>query len=372
MSRDMVLDSDPQKTLQQSESALRIQALSHRYSPKSAQILTNVELDLKEGQIAGLLGPSGSGKSTLLRCIAGFEQILEGEIFVQGERMASADGRIHLDPGARKLGMVFQDFALFPNLSARENIQFGLKGKKEKDSFLDRLIEILEVGPFLERYPHQLSGGQQQRVAIARALAPKPKLLLLDEPFSNVDPSHRARMGLELKNVLKELKVNALFVTHDQNDAFDMADEVGLLKGGRMIQWGSPVEVYHHPNSIESAQFFGKGSFLKGRISQLKPLRVETELGRFKCPENLSPKDPSRPVQIFIRPEHVHLDSGSSYKGKVREVFYRGLYQLVLLEMPEMSQVLCLTDGDRKINQGEIHGIRLDDHALSFFAPTLA
>ena len=211
------------------------------------QVLQQVSLQLASGQLGCLLGPSGSGKSSLLRAIAGFEQADSGQISLAGQ-LLSASGH-HLPPQHRQVGMVFQDFALFPHLTVADNIAFGLAGqsKLQQQQRVTALLALVGLSALANRYPHQLSGGQQQRVALARALAPKPRLLLLDEPFSGLDADLRQQLAADVAAILRAEQISALLVTHDQQEAFALADQIGVLSGGRLLQWDTPLKLYQQP-----------------------------------------------------------------------------------------------------------------------------
>ena len=213
----------------------------------SHRVVNDVSFQIETGSIACLLGPSGCGKTTLLRCIAGFEPIVGGNIRMEGESI-SRPGR-YLAPEKRQIGMVFQDYALFPHLPVSENIAFGLRKASagQRNSRVDELLETIGLTGQGNKYPHELSGGQQQRVALARALAPRPQLILLDEPFSNLDVDLRERLSLEVRNILKHEGMTAILVTHDQHEAFAMADEIGIMYEGRIQQWDTPYNLYHRP-----------------------------------------------------------------------------------------------------------------------------
>ncbi|MDX1453355.1 MAG: ABC transporter ATP-binding protein, partial [Oleiphilaceae bacterium] len=206
-------------------------------------VIKDLSLTITEGEIACLLGPSGCGKSTILRAIAGFESLISGQISLAGETIATPN--FQQAPEARHIGMVFQDYALFPHLNVYENIRFGLQkqSKAVARKKIDRLINLVDLQGYEERYPHELSGGQQQRVALARALAPEPQLLLLDEPFSNLDAELRTRLGLDVRTILKDLGITAILVTHDQQEAFAMCDHIGVIDSGKIQQWGTPFEL---------------------------------------------------------------------------------------------------------------------------------
>src|SRR5574343_414505 len=255
---------------------LELNAVVQRYG--ATTIVDGVDFKLAAGQIACLLGPSGCGKTTLLRCIAGFEEIAGGEIRLHGQAVSTARQRVA--PEQRRIGMVFQDYALFPHLTVDQNVAFGLRNLPQEEASLRvrQLLATVGLHGQGDKFPHELSGGQQQRVALARALAPRPELILLDEPFSNLDVGLRERLSVEVREILKREGSTAIMVTHDQNEAFAIADEIGLMHHGRIQQWDTPYNLYHRPANSFVADFVGQGVFLPGRV--LDRHCVEVELGR--------------------------------------------------------------------------------------------
>ena len=241
-------------------------------------VVSDVSFALEEGVIGCLLGPSGCGKTTLLRAIAGFEPVSAGEILLHGRRV-SAPGET-LAPERRQVGMVFQDFALFPHLTVEANIGFGLRRRPraERRRRVAELLDLVGMADAARRHPHELSGGMQQRVALARAMAPRPEILLLDEPFSSMDTELREGLAREVRDLLKGDGITAVLVTHDQLEAFAMADQIAVLGGGRVHQWGTGFGLYHEPANRFVADFIGQGVLLAGTV--VDDLRVKTELGR--------------------------------------------------------------------------------------------
>ncbi len=296
-------------------------------------VIRGLSFRLEEGEIGCLLGASGCGKTTALRAIAGFEAIDQGEILVGGRRV-SEPGR-QLAPEKRSVGMVFQDNALFPHLNVADNIGFGLgrMSRHERDTRIRGLTELTGLSGFEQRFPDELSGGQQQRVALARALAPEPSVLLMDEPFSNLDTGLRRRMGEEIRGVLKSRNTTTLLVTHDQQEAFALADRVGLLKDGRMLQWDTPYQMYHRPASRYVAAFTGRGSYLNARVENGKLIHA---LGLSPLPDH---RPAGNEVALLIRPDDVKpVDRGVTAEVVARQ--FQGadiLYRLRLKSNEEVS-----------------------------------
>ena len=255
---------------------LRIDNLCISFDHKP--ILTDISLHLKSGQIACLLGASGCGKTTLLRCIAGFETPDSGEIYIQDKPLYAKN--IHLPAHKRQIGMVFQDYALFPHLTVADNIAFGLSAmdKTAKSERVAEMLVLIGMSEYANYYPHELSGGQQQRVALVRALAPRPSLILLDEPFSNLDVELRTNLSKEVRRLLISQNVSAILVTHDQAEAFAMADVVGLITHGRLQQWGTPDALYHQPVNESVARFIGEGVLIDA--TKLTESNFDTSFGR--------------------------------------------------------------------------------------------
>jgi len=240
-------------------------SLSYDTSRGTRPVVENLSLRLERGQIGCLLGASGCGKTTVLRAIAGFEPLCSGSICLGDVSLSSVNH--HLAPEHRHVGMMFQDYALFPHLSVEKNIAFGLRreNKSNRARRVKELLCMVNLEDLANRYPHELSGGQQQRVALARALAPKPELLLLDEPFSNLDVDTRERLAFEVRDILKKLGHAAIFVTHNQAEAFAIADRIGVMQQGNIIQWDTPHGVRHQPASAFVADFIKREGLMEQR-----------------------------------------------------------------------------------------------------------
>lgn len=274
-----------------------------------AAVVDGVGLDLKRGELGALLGPSGSGKTTLLRAIAGLCPVARGSVSLRGVEV-SAPGKL-LAPEHRRIGVVFQDLALFPHLDVTGNVAFGLTtlDRSERTARVAELLGRFELSGLSGRRPHELSGGQQQRVAIARALAPQPDLLLLDEPFSSLDADLRARLRVDIHAVLREIGVTALLVTHDHAEALAFADRIGVLVDGRMRQWADPRTVYHQPSDATVAAFVGEGCLIDATTDVSG--RLATAIGVLD-PESPSPGRGQR-RRVLVRPHQIEAtgpDSG--------------------------------------------------------------
>lgn len=297
-------------------------------------VVQNVNLRLAQGEIGCLLGPSGCGKTTLLRAIAGFEPVREGEIALKHQTVAAAAR--HVPPQLRDIGMVFQDHALFPHLNVADNVGFGLHGRTraERTARVQAMLELVGLQGMGGRWPHELSGGQQQRVALARALVPEPSLLLMDEPFSSLDTSMRESIAREVRAILKQAKATALMVTHDQNEAFAMADNVGAMARGQLMQWGNAVQVYCAPATRDVAQFVGEGALLSAKPTAGGQWQTALGLLAAGHPHFES----AQGVQVLLRPEHVCLVE-QGVPAKVIERTFRGSHFVFELELPDGQHV---------------------------------
>jgi iron(III) transport system ATP-binding protein len=348
---------------------LEVDHVSHAYGKQA--VVRDLSFTLEPGQIACLLGSSGCGKTTMLRLIAGFEAPASGSIRLNGLTIAA--DKVLVPAEARRIGMVFQDYALFPHLSVADNIGFGLRGEQAaaKRRRVEEILELIGLGDRGDRYPHELSGGQQQRVALARALAPKPHLLLLDEPFSNLDVELRERLSLEVRDILKRAGMAAILVTHDQNEAFVVADMVGIMREGRIEQWDTPYNLYHRPATRHVADFIGQGVFVPGEV--LSRQVVEVELGRLDsevpmdCAKSCGDCQRGCRLDVLLRPDDVIHDDASEVKAEVVAKAFRGAEFLYTLRLASGAQVLSLVPSHHNHALGERIGIRLDvDHVVTF------
>src|SRR3990170_3485691 len=346
------------RSVTQAPALLQVEGLRHAYG--ELEVLRGLSFALPRGAIGCLLGPSGCGKTTALRCIAGFEPVRAGRILL-GDTVVSAPG-LSLPPEKRRIGMVFQDFALFPHLTVAANIAFGLHAAppSERGERLRELAALVGLAPALQRYPHEISGGQQQRVALARALAPRPELLLLDEPFSNLDIDLRERLSLEVREIINASGATAILVTHDQHEAFAMADEIGIMHDGRIQQWDVPYNLYHRPANRFVADFVGQGVFLPAKALNGRQLQIE--LGVLQ-----GDSQGLQSLEVLLRPDDVVHDDAAPTQAEVVHKAFRGAEILYTLRLASGQKVLALVPSHHNHALGEKIGIRLDvDHVVAF------
>ncbi len=313
---------------------LEIDSITCSYQP-GVPTVRNLSLHLQPGKILCLLGPSGCGKTTTLRAIAGFEKISAGEIRLQGQVVASPS--THLPPEQRRVGMVFQEYALFPHMSVKDNVAFGLyhwPTSKRKDR-VQTLLDLVGLQDLEHRFPHELSGGQQQRVAIARALAPQPLMLLLDEPFSNLDPDMTIKMRKELYRVLRQTQTTAILVTHDHEEAFAMADQVAVMQNGVLVQCDTPEAIYQQPSCSFVAEFIGQANTIPGIIQNGQ---VETEIGPFP---NQPDFQPGSQVLVMIRPNHIEISPSESGSGQIESRQFQGSQTLYTVRLASGQLIHC-------------------------------
>ena len=334
-------------------------------------VVRQLSLSLETGRIGCLLGPSGCGKTTVLRCIAGFERLAAGEIRLDGTLVSTPAQT--LPPERRRIGMVFQDYALFPHLSVADNIAFGLRGidATARQARVEELLVLVGLGDQGHKFPHEMSGGQQQRVALARALAPRPSLLLLDEPFSNLDVELRERLSYEVRDIIKATNTTAILVTHDQHEAFAVADEIGIMHEGRIQQWDTPYNLYHRPANRFVADFIGQGVFLRGKV--LNDHQVQIELGVLDssvplvCCADCAGCVHGSPIDVLLRPDDIVHDDASTLRAEVAHKAFRGADILYTLRLAGGAKVLSLVPSHHNHAIGERIGIRLDvDHVVTF------
>ncbi len=296
---------------------LELQDVACSYEAGSPAV-EEISFSARKGEVICLLGPSGCGKTTTLRAIAGFEPVSSGEIKLNSAVVSAPDR--HVPPEQRRVGMMFQDYALFPHLTVRDNVGFGLAttAAQDRGNRIDEMLSLTGLSELGRRYPHALSGGQQQRAALARALAPQPVLLLMDEPFSNLDPDTTERMRMELLHLLKSTQTTAVLVTHDHKEAFAMADHVAVLNSGKLEQFATPETMYHLPVSPFVAEFVGHADFIPGTI---RDSVVMTQLGSFPIPSDYTG---SPEVIVMIRPDDVRIRENGNGGGTVESRQFQG------------------------------------------------
>lgn len=318
------------------------------------RVVKTLNLHLNAGDIGCLLGPSGCGKTTTLRAIAGFEPVQEGEIRLAGE-VISRPG-FTVAPEKRRIGMVFQDYALFPHLSVAQNVAFGIRQNPDRERITAELLDMVNLGALAKRYPNELSGGQQQRVSLARALAPEPQLLLLDEPFSNLDGELRRRLSHEVRDILKARGTSAILVTHDQEEAFAVSDQVGVFNRGHLEQWDTPFNLYHEPATPFVASFIGQGYFIPGRMTG--PDCVHTELGELRGNRAYAWENGTQ-VDVLLRPDDITLDPGSALKARILGRTFLGAATLYRLQLPTGCQLESIFPSQTEFLPGQDVGIRV-------------
>ncbi|MEI6448268.1 MAG: ABC transporter ATP-binding protein [Actinomycetes bacterium] len=326
-----------------------------RKSFGDVQAVDGADFSLRAGQIGALLGPSGCGKTTLLRLLAGFERPDAGTVTVLGEEVASPT--TFIEPEKRRIGMVFQDFALFPHLDVAANVGYPM-GRKPDGDRIARLLRLVGLEGLGDRRPDELSGGQQQRVAIARALALAPALVLLDEPFSNLDAALRDRMRREIRDILRAAGVTALLVTHDQEEALSLADTVAVMNEGRIEQVGTPEQVYSEPINPWVARFLGEVNVFEGLVADRGV--VEMALGRVRV---ASAGEVTGRVDVMVRPESVSIVEDSGVAAVVVERSYYGHDQLLLLELEDGGRVTSRNLGLSSWYPGDRVRVALTGHA---------
>ena len=326
----------------------------------------DVSLHINDGNLLCLLGPSGCGKTTVLRAVAGFELVTRGEIYLRDKLVSSAN--YTMPPENRKIGMVFQDYALFPHMNVHDNIGFGLRELKssERNQRVREMLEVVDLSSYGDRYIHELSGGQQQRIALARALAPKPDLILMDEPFSNLDVEMREYLSQEVRRILKSQGATGILVTHDQLEAFSFGDHISVMNNGEIVQHDTAYNLYHSPDNFFVADFIGQGVFLDGTL--LAPEKVETPIGvitgdrAYDWPRGTA-------VKLLIRPDDIVHDDDGELEAKVCNKAFKGAEILYTLKLPTGIEVLSLFPSHRDHEIGDHVKIRFaPDHMVAFKA----
>ena len=349
---------------------LSVNQLCIRYPGGAAPAVDGVSLALRAGDIGVLIGPSGCGKTTLLRAVAGLERAHSGTIAMAGETVSAA--ATHVPAELRRIGMVFQDYALFPHLDVGRNVGFGIAQlpKAERAQRVAEVLALVGLQGMEARYPHELSGGQQQRVALARALAPRPRLLLLDEPFSNLDVDLRERLAHEVRGILKAAGATALFVTHDQLEAFAIGDTIGVMHQGHLHQWDDAYALYHRPATRFVAEFIGHGVFAPAHIRQTgQEVSVLTPLGALRdveeCP--LPTAYEGGLCDVLLRADDIVHDDDAPAKAQIVRKAFRGSEFLYTLRLASGEELMTHVPSHHNHAVGEWIGIRAEvDHVVTF------
>ncbi|MEW6478267.1 MAG: ABC transporter ATP-binding protein [Pseudomonadota bacterium] len=349
---------------------LDVSKLSVRYPGQAQAAVDDVTLGLRAGEIGVLIGPSGCGKTTLLRAVAGLERASAGRIVLGGETVS--DSQHHLPAERRRIGMVFQDYALFPHLDVGRNVGFGIAQlpRDQREARIADVLRLVGLDGLQRRYPHELSGGQQQRVALARALAPQPRLLLLDEPFSNLDVDLRERLAHEVRAILKAANATALFVTHDQLEAFAIGDLIGVMHEGRLHQWDDAYALYHRPATRFVAEFIGHGVFAPAQIRlDGGEVSVQTPLGALQdieeCP--LPSAYDSGLCDVLLRADDIVHDDNAPVKAQIVRKAFRGSEFLYTLRLGSGETLMTHVPSHHNHEVGEWIGIRAEvDHVVTF------
>jgi len=347
---------------------LSLEGIIHAFGEQP--VIAGMSLDVARGELACLLGPSGCGKTTLLRLAAGLEHLQRGRIMIDGEVVANAADGHHVPPERRSVGLMFQDYALFPHLTLAENVRFGLKGASFRGFRVEEALARVGLAPFARAYPHTLSGGQQQRAALLRVLAPGPRVLLLDEPFSDLDVNRRIQVREATLDLLKEAGAATLMVTHDPEEAMFMADRILVMNAGRMVQSGSPFDIYFHPDDAFVAELFGPVNRLPGVV---RDRVVDTPIGRFDAP---GLTDASR-VEILIRLEGLAVmaddgtDNRPSFPARVASSRLLGRSSHLSLRISDGSggyiALQCRAPGVLLPNPGDVVHICVDRSQVFVF-----
>ncbi|ELV8623614.1 ABC transporter ATP-binding protein [Vibrio cidicii] len=339
--------------------ALSIRNLTCQYDQQT--ILESLSLHVEPGQIVCLLGASGCGKTTLLKAIAGLLPLSAGEMCLNG--VTIDNGQHWLPPELRNIGMIFQDYALFPHLTVADNVGFGLKGlsQQEKQRRVAEMLDLVHLSAFAQRYPHQLSGGQQQRVAIARSLAYKPDLLLLDEPFSNIDTQVRHELIGEIRKLFKAQGVTAIFVTHSREEAFAFADKMAVMNHGVIEQYGTASELYYQPSSKFVADFLGGGSYLPA--TRLSESEFETQLGVVEA-QAQQPIELNARCELLLRPQHIQISAAEKSSIHILEQQFMGDHCRYVIES-NGSQLLA--SSSQALSVGQSVSVKVDTQGILAF-----
>ena len=342
---------------------LELSSVSLQYDVGEFRI-DDISLSLQEGELACILGPSGCGKSTLLRAIAGFQPIEQGQITLGGKSLSTPTHQV--DPEQRGIGMVFQDHALFPHLTVAQNVGFGLHrlNAAEKQARITDWLEVVGLSDHAQQYPHELSGGQSQRVALARTLAPQPRLVLLDEPFSNLDTDLRGALGLEVRSLLKQVNTTAIMVTHDQHDAFALGDQIAVMRAGRLEQTDTPYNLYHAPANRFVAKFVGEGVFVQATVS--REASLITGFGELQG-AIIGDVKSDQACEVLIRPDDVSIDSKSPIRGRIDRKTFQGAQTLYSVALESGDALLALAPSHLDYEVDDEIGVALNTEHLVCF-----
>lgn len=341
---------------------LEVQHLLKHFPGTQQSAVNDISFGLSHGEILALVGPSGCGKTTTLRIIAGLERPDSGSVRLNDRIVVS--GSVFIPPEKRGVGMVFQDHALFPHLTVSENIAFGLRGQSPAQikQVVDEMLHLVGLLPLAKRYPHALSGGERQRVSLARALAPRPVLVLMDEPFSSLDADLRLEMREQVRQILKSMQATVVFVTHDQDEALYMGDRLAVLNKGYLEQIGTPEDIFHDSNTRFVAEFMGDSDFLKGKVV---PEGVQTEIGFVK--QAVALPNSSR-VEIAVRADDIDFQVGENENSVIVHRFFRGAFNLYRLQLASGQILHAMSDHTRIFPSGtRVKTYIRAEHGLSVF-----
>lgn len=341
---------------------LNVQHLVKHFPGTQQSAVNNISFELSSGEILALVGPSGCGKTTTLRIIAGLERPDSGSVRLHDRVVVSES--VFVQPEKRGVGMVFQDHALFPHITVSENVAFGLRGQTPAQikQSVGEMLHLVGLLPLAKRYPHALSGGERQRVALARALAPRPVLVLMDEPFSSLDADLRLEMREQVRGILKSMQATVVFVTHDQDEALYMGDRLAVLNKGRLEQIGTPEEIFHESDTRFIAEFMGDSDFLKGKVV---PAGIQTEIGFVR--QVVSFAD-STLVEIAVRADDIDFQVGEQENSVIVDRFFRGAFNLYRLRLDSGQILHAMSDHTRIFAAGaRVKTYISAKHALSVF-----